>query len=120
MTTTAALLMGIMLAARACPAAEGVWAVRHVAVFDSEARRLVPDQTIVVRGERIERVGNSTAVRPPKGTPVLDGRGKYVIPGLIDAHAHTSTVLYSAFMTGDQILPFFLAHGVTAVRDAGD
>ena len=120
----ALVAIGIAVAlAGACSAAGNsppAWAVRHVAVFDSEAKRLVSDQTIVVRSERIERAGNSAEVVPPKGAPVVDGRGKYVIPGLIDAHTHVSTVLYSAFMTGDEILPFFLANGVTAIRVAGD
>ena len=47
-----------------------------------------PDTTIVIRGERIEAVGPAAATNVPADAQVIDARGKWVIPGLIDAHVH--------------------------------
>ncbi len=82
---------------------------------------MLSDQTIVIRGERIERVGPRRSIgKFPSGTQVVDTRGKFIIPGLIDAHVHLVHQLDDAHLTGDEILPMFLAAGVTTIRDAGD
>jgi len=89
-------------------------------LFDSQQGVLVPDQTILIQGELIEDVGPQTRVRVPDGAQVIDGRGKYIIPGLIDAHIHLAHQLNLAYMTGDEVLPMFLAAGVTSLRNVGD
>src|SRR5262249_22585496 len=80
-----------------------------------------PSRTSVVSGETIAAVGTpeQPAAVPP-GAIVLDGKGKFIIPGLIDAHVHLVHRLNYARMTGDEVLPLFLANGVTSVRDTGD
>ena len=82
---------------------------------------MLPDQIILIRGERIEHVGPWLS-RPkiPRDARVLDVRGKFIIPGLIDAHVHLVHQLDDAHLTGDEVLPMFLAAGVTAIRDIGD
>jgi hypothetical protein len=60
--------------------------------------------TVVVSCEKIRAVG--TPEQPavaPKGALVLDGKGKFVIPGLIDAHVHLVHRLNYAHMTGDEV-----------------
>lgn len=47
-----------------------------------------PGMTIVIRGARIEAVGPMSTTRVPRDALVIDGAGKWVIPGLIDSHAH--------------------------------
>jgi hypothetical protein len=92
-----------------------------VSVFDTPSGTMKPDRTVVVSGERIEAVG--TPQQPaavPRGATVIDGKGKFLIPGLIDAHVHLVHRLNNAHMTGDEVLPLFLANGVTSVRDTGD
>lgn len=96
-------------------------AIEHVTVFDSEAARMLPDRTVLVRGSRIAAVraaGESLAL--PEDARRIDGRGKFLLPGLIDAHVHIVHVLDFAHVTGDEVLPLFLAAGVTSVRSAGD
>lgn len=93
--------------------------IEHTTVFDSHNRTLVPDQTVVISGGRISEVTRSPAPYPP-GTKVIDGRGKVTIPGLIDAHVHLVHQLKPAAMTAIEILPHFLAAGVTSIRCAGD
>jgi len=86
-------------------------AVHAVTVVDVEAGRLLPDRTVLVRGERIERIGPAGSVAVPEGARVIDGSGRYLLPGLIDAHVH--------FVHPPSFAPLLLAHGVTLVRDMG-
>ncbi len=94
--------------------------IHDVTLFDSVSRELVPHQTVVVRGQLIQEVGDVGEIEFPTESTLVDGSGKYLIPGLIDAHVHLTHVLCQAGMTGDEILPYFLANGVVAVRDTGD
>src|SRR5690349_6751150 len=48
----------------------------------------IPNGTIVVRGGKITAVGANVAV--PAGIKVIDGTGKFVMPGIIDAHSHAA------------------------------
>ena len=52
------------------------------------ANAVAADQTIVISGSRIKTLGAAGKTRVPRGATVIDGRGKWVIPGLIDAHVH--------------------------------
>jgi imidazolonepropionase-like amidohydrolase len=68
-----------------------VTAIVHANVVrpDREADDAVlRDATVVIDGERIQAVGPSSAIAVPKGAKVIDGKGKWVIPGLIDSHVH--------------------------------
>ncbi|MBC7898025.1 MAG: amidohydrolase family protein [Cytophagaceae bacterium] len=90
-------------------------AITHVQVVDVEAGRLIPDQTVIVQGRRIASVGPARQANVPHGARVVDGRGRYLIPGLWDMHAHTT------MPGGRAILPLYVANGVTGLRDmAGD
>lgn len=67
---------------------------------------------IVVEGDRILCVGTSHTCPAPAVAQHLDARGRFVVPGLFDAHIHTSQRLA-------QIAPLYLAFGITSVRDMG-
>ena len=54
-------------------------------VFDGD--KVLPKATVVVRGGKVVAVG--AGVKPPAGATVVDGTGKTLLPGLIDAHTHT-------------------------------
>jgi imidazolonepropionase-like amidohydrolase len=58
---------------------------RGVRVFDGE--RMLGERDVLVQGGRIARVG--TGIAAPAGAAVVEGRGKTLLPGLIDAHTHT-------------------------------
>ena len=82
-------------------------AVTGVTVIDVAAGRTLPDQTVVVTGDRIAEVGKADAVAVPPGATVVDGKGKFLIPGLWDMHAHVEA---------EATLPLFVGNGVTGVR----
>jgi adenine deaminase len=95
--------------------------IRNVSVFDSATATMRRGCTIVVAGETIAAIGTEDhPVAIPTGARVIEGNGRYVIPGLIDAHVHLVHLADRTRVTGDEYLPLFLAAGVTSVRSAGD
>ena len=71
---------------------------------------LVPHQTVVVRDGRIVSVGNVALTSIPPGAVRIDGRGKYLIPGLADMHVHLE------YFEDPGMLRLFTSNGVTFVR----
>ncbi|MGE0608358.1 MAG: amidohydrolase family protein [Pirellulales bacterium] len=121
---TAALGLLTWAAARAeepIDTAAAVLAIERCSLFDPRTEQMLPDRTIVVRGSRIAAVaGPDEPLDLPADATRMDGRGKYVLPGLIDAHTHMVHVLDFAHVTGDEVLPLYLAAGVTSVRSTGE
>lgn len=58
----------------------------NVNVLTADAQSMRANQTVLVNGSSIEKVGESLPI--PKGYQVVDGNGRYLIPGLIDSHVH--------------------------------
>src|SRR3712207_7476109 len=56
-----------------------------------DRERVLRDQTVLVRDGLISEVGDARRVRVPAGALRIDGRGKYLLPGLADMHAHLFT-----------------------------
>jgi len=82
-------------------------AITHVTVIDGTGAAARAEQTVVIEGRRIHSVGNG---RIPKDAQVIDGRGKYLIPGLWDMHVHLLAKPEKAF-------PKLLASGITGIRN---
>ncbi len=78
-------------------------------LIDGNGGAPVRDALIIIRGNRIETVSRKGQAPYPSDARVLRADGKYILPGLMDAHVH-----YSAFMA-----ELLLAHGVTTVFDIG-
>ncbi|MEP7117334.1 MAG: hypothetical protein ABI880_07125, partial [Acidobacteriota bacterium] len=85
--------------------------IRGISLIDVRQGLLLPDRDIVVRGTRIASVAPAGAALPPAKT-VIEGRGKYALPGLIDPHVRLADVTRAA-------AALLLTDGVTAVRDIG-
>jgi imidazolonepropionase-like amidohydrolase len=85
--------------------------IAHVSVIDVNAGTVLPDRNVVIDGDRITIVEDGS-VEPKKDATVIDGRGKYLIPGLWDMHVHLS-------WTSESALPLLVALGITDVRDMG-
>ena len=94
--------------------------IANVSVFDARTKQHRRGQSVLVRGGRIAAIGPATTFATPEGARVIDGTGKFLIPGLIDAHMHMTEMLRFAGLTGEEVLPIYLQHGVTTVRSTGD
>jgi len=92
------------------------FALRDVTLIDVEAATAEaaqsPGMTVVVVGDVIQAVGPTAEVRIPAGATVVDGAGKFLIPGLFDMHVHLDGA-------GDQGLTLLALNGVTSVREMG-
>jgi imidazolonepropionase-like amidohydrolase len=90
-----------------------IQAITHVTVIDpgsgGDEQR---DMTIIFRDSMILAVEKSAQASIPLGTAIHDEHGRYVMPGLWDAHVHLTQV-------GPKAFPLFLANGITSVRDMG-
>jgi hypothetical protein len=86
-------------------------AIVGVDVVPMDRERVLRAQTVVVEQGVIARVGPAARVRAPAGASVVDGRGKYLLPGLADVHVH----LVGDRATQLAILRLFVANGVTTV-----
>lgn len=115
---TTVLSLAMVLTASA---ADSSVVIERCSLFDPETGTMLPERTIVIQGSQIVRVSevNDVGDIPPEATRI-DGRGKFALPGLIDAHVHVVHVLDFAHMTGDEVLPLYLAAGVTSIRSTGD
>jgi len=102
--------LSVLLLGLACAPArpEPTLVISHVAIVDVTAGRTIPDRTVTIAGSRIASVSDGAAP-VPQGVEVVDGRGKYVIPGLWDMHVHLDSA----------DLPALVALGITGARDMG-
>ncbi|HEX9128782.1 MAG TPA: amidohydrolase family protein [Gemmatimonadaceae bacterium] len=87
--------------------------VTHVAVVDVIAGSLQTDMTVEIRGRTIAAMTAGGPVRIPRRATVIDGRGKYLIPGLWDMHVHTTWPPGLERIS----LPLMVANGVLGARD---
>lgn len=77
-------------------------------VLPMDSERVLEDHTVLVRGQRIVRVGPRAAVPVPPGATRIEAGGRFLIPGLCDAHVHVMD-------EGDLLV--YLANGVTTIRN---
>ena len=119
-------VLAVLLVLGAPPA----WAalvIHNVAVFDGDAERLLEGASVLVAGNRITGIGRDVEV--PEGFRGIDGGGRVLMPGMIDAHSHLSIVVAMRElqqMSWDDIgarmtarAKATLMRGFTSVRDLG-
>ncbi|HZG43092.1 MAG TPA: amidohydrolase family protein [Longimicrobium sp.] len=96
-----------------------VVALTHVRLVDGTGATARHDQTVVVRGTRIERVGPTATTSIPAGARVMDLSGHTVIPGLVSLHEHTYFGGLSRSVPMNASAYLYLAFGVTTAMTAG-
>ncbi|VVS91653.1 metal-dependent hydrolase family protein [Desulfoluna spongiiphila] len=79
-------LVGMVQAAGHEDAATSAVLIKNVNVFDGKSDELIPRQDVLVKGNLIEAVGQHVAA--PQGATTIDGNGRTLTPGFIDAHTH--------------------------------
>jgi imidazolonepropionase-like amidohydrolase len=68
--------------------APGLIAITDVAVVPMTSDTVLRAHTVLVRDGRIATIGPTASVAVPAGATRIDGRGKFLIPGLVDMHTH--------------------------------
>ena len=96
-----------------CGEDERITAFKKVLLVPMTAEKIVEDQTVLVKNDRIIEIGPSNQISIPRNVQVIDGRGAYLMPGLADMHVH----LRNDWPLSQ--LDMYLAHGVTTIRDLG-
>jgi imidazolonepropionase-like amidohydrolase len=86
-------------------------AITNVSVIDANDSMPRAGQTVIIRGNRIVAVGAARGIRVSRDAQIIDGRRRFLIPGLWDMHVHTAVI------GGRHVLGLYIANGVTAVRD---
>lgn len=86
-------------------------AITDVTVVDVEKGALIPNQTVLIMNDRVDKIGLQGEMPIPSDAQVVNGHGLYLIPGLVDAHVH----YFDAPITGRVLI----ANGVLLVRDMG-
>ena len=89
----------------------GTLVFRNGNVFDAEQGVMVPQQTVVVRGDRIVAMGPASSTAAPAGATVIDATGKTIMPGMWEMHAHAQVGTQGALGITQ------LAQGLTTARD---
>lgn len=111
--------------ASAAPDADtGAIVIDNARVFDGV--RDLGEVSLVIRGGLIERIAEAGARDLPEGAERIDHRGRFVIPGLVNDHAHVGNTRGTGhgdrFYTQDQVsadLRQFQAYGITTVASLG-
>jgi len=104
------------------PPPEGALLIEGVTLIDGTGRPAVPNAFVLIEGDRIARV-SPTPIEVPASTRRIDGRGQWLIPGLVDMHVHLTGGRGRGgpnFEAGTQALHGFLYAGITTIYDAGN
>ena len=86
-----------------------------VTVIPMNRQQELPHQTVVVQGGRISAMGSSGRVKVPGGSGRIDGRGKFLIPGLAEMHAHIPSGEQPDSVI-ERTLFMYVARGITTIR----
>lgn len=104
-------LLSVLLPAQERLPAAKTLVFSHVNVIDASGAPPALNQTVIVEGDRILRMGPAKTVPLPRNAQIVNARGLYLIPGLWDMHVH--------IWDADLAFPLFLANGVIGVRNTG-
>lgn len=97
------------------PSADGSYAITHVTVLPMHSDAVLQNQTVLVREGRILRMGSSRDVTPDPEMQVIDGSGRYLIPGLAEMHGHIPSQDTPQYV--EDMLFLYISNGVTTVRN---
>jgi imidazolonepropionase-like amidohydrolase len=92
-------------------APDKVIVIKNGTVLDVETEKTMPDAEVLIENGMIKKVGKMGTIAIPANAKVIDAKGKMVMPGLWDMHAHFEQAEWG---------PAYLAAGVTTVRDCGN
>ncbi len=114
MSTMKAALVSIAYLWSCVAVADGL-AITNVSLVPMDSARIVPAQTVLIRAGRIVEIGASETMVIDEAVPRIDGRGRYLMPGLAEMHAHVPPQADEAEWTLE-VLYLYVANGITFAR----
>lgn len=112
----ALLALAATAAGAAAQSGAGATAFTDVTVLPMDRPGMLTGQTVLVRGGVIAEMGDAGSVRVPAGATVIDGSGRYLMPGLAEMHAHVPPGADPARDAVEDILFLYVANGITTIR----
>ena len=106
------LVLSLAISIQAGRAETTLLAIKGATRVDVRTGHQIGNSVIIVEKDRIKEVGDASNLEIPTDARVIDARGKWVIPGLIDMHVHGSA-------RKDVPIALYVANGITAIRDMG-
>jgi len=99
---------------------EEVIAFQNVNLVPMTGEKIVKNQTVLVKGNRIIEIGPSETIAVPENSQRINGTGAYLMPGLADMHMHTRDD-WNKWLSDWPVSPLYLylANGVTTIRCFG-
>jgi imidazolonepropionase-like amidohydrolase len=91
--------------------ADKLIAIEGGTIIDVVSEKTIPDAVVLIENGIIKKVGKKGEVSIPAGVKIINAKGKVLLPGLWDMHAHFEQAEWG---------PAYLAAGVTTVRDCGN
>ncbi len=107
--------LGLLAAAPAAAQSAGTYAIVNVTVVPMDREGHLADQNVIVRDGAIVAMGPSASTPVPQGATRIEGRGRYLMPGLAEMHAHVPPQADQAQWTRD-VLFLYAANGITFAR----
>lgn len=108
------LILGIISCGYQKRSFTDILCLTDIDIIDAE-QGLVKDRTVVIKEGRIIYIGDNSPIEFLGNSEVIDAKGKFLIPGLWDAHVHFAYIEELA----PKMFDLFIAYGVTSVRDTG-
>jgi len=87
----------------------------NVNVVPMDRERVIENQTVIVRNDRIAELGPANKIKVPDGATRIEGQGKYLMPGLAEMHGHIPPPNAPKQYT-EAVLFLYVANGLTTVR----
>lgn len=91
-------------------------AFTNVNVLPMTSKRVLRNQTVLVRSSVIYKIGPSRKIKPIDGALIIDGTGKFLLPGISEMHAHIPLREQDNDELARETMLLFLCNGVTAIR----
>ncbi|MFS0785349.1 amidohydrolase family protein [Shouchella sp. 1P09AA] len=107
-----------------------VTAITNVTMIDGTGKDCVENAVVLIENNQITAAGNDHSISIPSDAHVIDGKGQYLLPGLIDTHVHMALEIKNVqeslltpfsyrFFEAAKRLETTIQTGITSVRDAG-
>jgi len=88
--------------------------IKNISIIDVQNARIIPNCTIFIKGDRIAKIEYSKSKKITNADTVIDGTGKFILPGFWDMHMH---ICWKEDMS--KLFPVLLKYGITGIRDMG-